>query len=76
MLDELDFNKTDAFPNNIGNSELTLKVTSLKAISFQSDTITIRSQRLEKREDIYLWTLTLERIPGKDKATVNCTLGS
>jgi len=73
---ELDFKKTDALPNNIVNNELTLKVTSLKAISFQSDTITIRSQRLEKRENIYLWTLTLERIPGKDKATVNCTISS
>ena len=70
---ELDFNKTDAFPNNIGNSELTLKVTSLKAISFKSDTIAIRSQRLKRREDFYLYTLTLERIQGKDKANINIT---
>jgi len=70
---ELDFNKTDAFPNNIGNSELTLKVTSLKAISFKSDTIAIRSQQLKRTENSYLYTLTLERIPGKDKANINIT---
>ncbi len=70
---ELDFKKTNAFPNSIGNGELTLKVTSSKTISFKSDTIAIRSQRLKRREDFYLYTLVLERIPGKDKANISIT---
>ena len=69
---ELDFKKVDALPNNMRNGELALKVTSSKAISFNSETITIRSQQQKKAEDFFLYTLKLERSPGKDKAKINC----
>jgi hypothetical protein len=68
---ELDFRKVDALPNNTGNSELTLKVTGSKAISFQSDTIVIHSQQLKRTEDLFLYTLRLKRSPGKDEAKIN-----
>jgi hypothetical protein len=68
---ELDFSETDTLPGPIGGGALTLKVTSASALEFTSDTVRITSQSSRRREDEILYTIELERRPGRANVQVS-----
>jgi hypothetical protein len=67
---ELDFSETDALPGSIGGGELILKVASASPLEFTSETVRIAAQSSGHSEDGILYTLALERHPGRASAQV------
>jgi hypothetical protein len=70
----LDFTKVDALPRPLGQKELTLKIKSPGALRFESDTIKVASQTSAKQDGSLLYTVRLERVPGRAQAELRLVL--
>ncbi len=69
----LDFTKVDGMPGTLGRKELTLRFKSLAPLQLQSTTIKVASQDAEKKDGFILYTVRLERMPGRAQAELTFT---
>jgi hypothetical protein len=72
---DLDFRETDALPAAVGSGALTLKVRSVSALVFSSDTLELASKSSRRDGEEWLHTLRLERRPGLDRARLSFAPG-
>ncbi|GAF67947.1 unnamed protein product, partial [marine sediment metagenome] len=67
---DIHFKEVDKLPNDPDRNEIIIKVVSKQNLIFDADLIKISNSKMLQQEDIKLYTLVLDRIPGNVKARI------
>ncbi len=67
---EIDFLETNTLNDQLSNKQLTLKIESERALTFNSEDVTLSKLKTAQGKDSYLYTLVIDNAKDHDKAVV------
>jgi hypothetical protein len=66
----IDFTETDKLSGQLSDNQITIKVASKNKLTFNPDAVKISESRLTSDKNVNIYTLLLDRMPDRKKATI------